>query len=340
MCSIIILEPGVLPPYDIIENMVNNNPHGYGLILKENKKLQVIKKCPEKGNDPEEIYDLLKDNKDIKRFLHVRWKTDGAISLANTHPFDSYYSDKRHVLFMHNGVLHEFKPKGTSVTWENNIRIENISSNSENSDSKQFNDLVLTDLLLYGKGDITNPILKKTVEKYWSGDSKGLLVSSDQPELIINRSSWKTITFEGGEFLASNDSYFKTLQRGPVFDEKRKKQEEERRKSAPGSSRFQAGNSNGGTHAWALSDIQDLDFTEHSLVTADLKDLMSDMNIFDDEQLAKLALMTQDEIDNLVKNNPVETVSLLTYALFNYKEYYDKYNKLHEHVSKVEKKAA
>lgn len=206
MCVILILEPGITPPSELIKNATYNNPDGYGLILKDvqTKKLQIIKSKAINGNipenDPEVIYDLLKDNEDCQRFLHLRHRTEGPVDEENTHPFTSFYSDKRQVYFMHNGTLYDYKPKTTSYTYINNVRVDNNSDEDSISDSKKFNDTVLAPLLTKikgtnGYGDIHDDLVQTAITKFWgSGDNKGLLISNNQDFILINRDKWKRLT--------------------------------------------------------------------------------------------------------------------------------------------------
>src|SRR5690606_28430826 len=122
------------------------------------------------GNDPEEIYDLLKDNEDLERFLHLRWMTEGDITEENCQPFCAYSSNKREVYFMHNGTLYDYRPKTSRVSYINGVKTEDIGETA--SDSKKFNDEFLAPFLLrfkgeHGPADATDPFAKMIIAKYW-----------------------------------------------------------------------------------------------------------------------------------------------------------------------------
>ena len=338
MCNIVALKAGVSIPYPKFENMVNNNPHGFGLILKDakNHKLEVIRRCPEKGNDPKEIYDLLEDNKDIERFLHVRWRTDGPVNLENTHPFPSYISDKRQVWFMHNGILHDFKPKTKCTTYENGIKTE-IPGEDDTSDSKKFNEEFLAPYLLRhvgenGPGDITDPLFQKVVTKFWGiGDSKGLLISNDQPCFFINKKSWKELDFGKGKFWSSNDTYFDTLTRGPAFEAKKKKEEEASRKA-----RFQSQSNEGG----ALTDLKNVNLKPKAVLTEDLSRIFEDYDIWTEKGMASLNNLTEHEFRHLVEKAPEEAVNLLLTLTGYYSDLFEKHTRAVSYLKEVKAKGS
>ena len=142
MCNIIILKPGQMPVKSDLFNMCYNNWHSFGLVSEVDGKLDVVREVPENNEvDPERVLKLLSDNRQYKRYLHVRHNTVGATSLENTHPFDVYYDSKsgRTVLFMHNGTLHEYKGSYIGGAYQS----YSTSDNTGDSDTKRFTEEVL-----------------------------------------------------------------------------------------------------------------------------------------------------------------------------------------------------
>lgn len=343
MCVIIVLKPGYTLPLFMLENACYNNPHGYGLILRDQntKKLQIIKsneKALADGNDPDEIYNLLKENEDIERYLHVRWKTEGDISLENVQPFCSYNSNKREVYFMHNGTLGDYRPPTQHVRYENGIKVEE-SNGSQQSDSFRFNEMVLQPVLSrisgeQGKGDILDPVFATIVTKFWGSGTinKGLLVSSDQGPLLINRENWKTIKTNNGEFVASNDTYFDKLVRGPMFEkqeqEKKEAEAEERRR------RFQEVDSK--KNSTEIKKLKDILLQDKIKLPLNIKELLSDVDVYSDEGLASLKNLTAIEWEEFFDNNKENTVHLMIHFTDEFAKLYDKYTKASEYLKKIQ----
>ena len=340
LCNIVVLKAGVSIPYEKLYNCVNNNYHSYGLILKdvENKKLEVIRQCPKGGNDPKEIYDLLEDNKDVERYLHLRHRTDGPIDLDNTHPFPAYISDTRQVYFMHNGTLADFKPK-TSSTYENNIRREVLLENV--SDSKKFNDEFLAPFLLThsgenGKADIHDPMFDLIIKKFWSYSSKGLLICNDLEPAYINKTSWKEMDFGSGKFMSSNDDYWNKLTRGPAFElEKKKKEQEElaeRQKRFPNDT-----SNNRGPVGRHLANLKDVNLRPREVLTEDLSRVFEDFDIWSDAGLASLSNLTQIELQQFVERDKEGATGLLIHLTSNFDELYKRKQRLVHYLRQAKK---
>lgn len=342
MCNIVVLKAGVSIPMAKFENMVWNNPHGFGLILKDKKagRLDIIRRCHEKGNDPQEIYELLQDNIDMERYLHVRWRTDGPINMENTHPFTSYYSDKRQVYFMHNGVLNDFKPKSKSVTHVNGVRVE--EPGEEVSDSKKFNDEFLSQFLLrlqgeHGSADITDPFFKMVTHKYWSQASRGILICNDLDPVLINEKDWKKMDLGGGEFLSSNDSYFNTLSRGYVYEERKKAKEKE--DAANKRSRFPQGDEvRRGYNGGIITDLADITLKPKEFISSALSDTFEDYNIWTEEGMASLSQISELDMQEFVKKSPEQAVSLLIVLTSYFNDLLIKHKKTENHLKELKKK--
>lgn len=337
MCNIIALKAGVSIPYEKLETCTYNNPHGFGLILRDpsTKKLQIIRRCP-KENDPKEIFDLLEDNKDIERYLHLRWRTDGPINLENTHPFPAYSSNNREIYFMHNGVLSDFKPRSV---YENGVQ---KTLEGDTSDSKKFNDEFLAPYLLThvganGKADYHDPMFIKIINKFWSSGSKGLLISNDLEPLFINEKEWKELDFGGGKFWSSNDTYWNRLTRGPEYDrrEAEAKQKREKEAAARAANRFQEENKNpmGGS----ITNLRDITLKPKEVLSEDLANIFEDYNIWTDEGTAALSNLTQIEIEDLIKKDAETAAALLIHITSAFDELYKRKERMVSYIKKFKK---
>lgn len=305
MCVIIEQKIGYTLPKEMLKMAMFNNPHGYGLVIKDpvNKKVQVIRKLKA---DLEEVYDLLKDNEDCLRYLHLRWKTEGEISEDNVHPFCVFYSDARQIYFMHNGTLpYKFKP-----------------SNAEKiSDSKKFNDTWLTPFLSRlhgkeGKGDYHDDWFISQLKDVWTGDhNRGLIVSNDLEPLFINDKFWKVIKDgHGNEFYASNDTYFEKLIRGPEYD-RLKKEKEEAEKAAK---KFQIPSNSNTNTPKILTELKDVDLAPVPKI--DLERIFEDLDLYTSDGYLALAAVTSSEFDELCLKNPDTASSLLLNITTEYKD--------------------
>ncbi|QIG69869.1 putative glutamine amidotransferase protein [Rhizobium phage RHph_I3_11] len=248
MCIIICLSAGATINKQQLFNGVYNNWHGYGLVLKDsNGRLQVLKGFDENGTNPEVVWKLLEDNKDIERYLHVRHSTKGAEDESNVQPFGVYSSNERQIYFMHNGTLNSF---GTF--------------NGGKSDTRDFCEKILEPSLLrwageQGKADYTDKeFYRLIVDKHWTGASTGLFVSNDLEMLRIG-SGWSEYKHpdesSSGLVYVSNTSYFDRVQRGPMFQklETERKEREAAEKARQAAEKTSAGS---GTSA---SDLVDMD---------------------------------------------------------------------------------
>lgn len=305
MCVIFQLRPGYTLPKKLLDNAVNNNPHGYGIIIKRDNKLEVIKDTPENGNDPDVIYKILKDNEDAERFVHVRWRTAGTISEDNTQPFKVYADEfGREIWFAHNGTLNEYATR----TYVNGVH----QQNDGDSDSKKFAENVLIKYLPKLKGDagiadIQDRAIQDLLDKYWSNSysNKGILICSDLDPYYFGLVNWKTINvkevIDGKEvhssFFASNDDYFERMKRGPLFEkleqERKKREEEEKAKNSPwaaigGASSKDSPFSSGFLKKYGVSDKA--------------KELLEDFDFYDPDHYVGLSNLTYHEIKNVFDN--------------------------------------
>lgn len=315
MCVILRLKKDQTLPYPMFENATLNNPHGYGILYKDNNKIELRKDFSESGNDPEKIYRFLEECKDIERWVHLRWATKGSVDLSNTQPFPVYSSNKKDLYFMHNGTIHGY---GQTQRYQNHHGNWVDVPQEGDSDTKAFAD-ELTEILSRfsgekGKADIQDPVFKKIMEKFWShGNGKAVIVSSDQEPLFFNRSSWKDlkITDQEETILSSNDDYFDRVRRGPVYEqreaarraqEKKAKEQEQEQKEKSKNSELE------------VIPLTCPAFSKRFSASEKTKNLLAQYDIYHPAGYISLSNLSLEEMTALVDNNR-EDVPWLMMAL-------------------------
>lgn len=318
MCSIFILPAGVNIPEEKLFRAVANNPHGFGIIVRDTvmNRVQVFREIEEE-TDYLKVKKILDDNIDLDRYVHLRWATVGEKNLDNVHPFTSYWTEGRQVYMMHNGTLQDFNT--ATNTYVNGASVPNEFKGW--SDSRRFNHEIIMPLMLQvdagdGKGDIKNPFTLKTISKFWNSyNSKGILISSDQGHELINPSGWRWVDFEQEDgtvvrVRSANDDYYDTITRGPEYERRRAASEKERleREAAERASRTPSGDSE--TNVSKQVTIRSDTFAKrHGVI--DQIDGIGHFVIKDDpESLALLAYLTHYEVEDLVQKRPDEMASI------------------------------
>lgn len=198
MCVILDKNPGAEIPFEKILSASIRNNDGYGLIIIDRDKLEVVKGLTTKpGATADLIAKRMEDAKDQRVVAHLRLKTHGAIDEQNLHPFkvldhDDYGTE---LWLMHNGVLSDF----TSFT-----RTE------EQSDTAIFvNDIVspLAIALASQNGPealLDDALFKRVLSKYAGSSNKLSLIDNKGKVLHINEAGGKR--FDWG--WASNEYSF------------------------------------------------------------------------------------------------------------------------------------
>jgi hypothetical protein len=201
MCVIIVRDPGIEIPFAKIESACHVNSDGFGIVIADRGKQEIIKEFNPQGNDPARVARLLEQAKDNPLALHLRFATAGEKSSMNCHPF-STLTQADHgldVQFMHNGTLSAF-----------------TDSKSVMSDSYHFNEKVVRPLLIRSAAFLgtelclTDPFVFEVLDKY-RGASKFVLFDDKGKSLIIGEADGKQ--FEG--WWASNDYSFDRTHREP-----------------------------------------------------------------------------------------------------------------------------
>jgi hypothetical protein len=201
MCVIIHRKPNVDIPFEKLQSACLVNADGFGLVIPDRGKLEVIKEFDSKGNNPDKLAKLLEKAKDKDVFIHLRFKTKGATDLKNVHPFivSTRKSAGIDVQFMHNGTLSDF-------------------GNQADCDSKVFTKEIVAPLyrtMLDSFGSekaLNSPIFAKILRKYSGNGSVFTLVDGLGNHLIINRDNGKE--FDG--WWASNEYSFNRTHREPT----------------------------------------------------------------------------------------------------------------------------
>lgn len=323
MCNILVLPRDTMPVKSQFWNMCYNNWHSYGLVTMIDNKLDIVKKVPESGEiDPEEIWKLLEKDIEFPRILHVRHNTAGATTLDNCHPFDVFYQNRadgseKHVLFMHNGTMYEYKSKKQQGN-------QMVDDDSGPSDTQNFVNRVLIPYTSAcdfgnGRGDIQNGAYKGLVRKFFPMNNRGIVIANDQEPLILG--DWKKIKAEDGtEILSANDDYFKEVIRGPEKtrrDEiaKKAKEADSKKSVVP----FQGSNNR------TVVPLSEFDFKkQHGVyeLKESLVNILDDWDIWNRDTAVALGAATREELFDLTKMKESDLVMLLDWIFSDYASTY------------------
>lgn len=298
MCSVLRLDAKYNLPYEMLFNAVHNNSHGYGILLKDNNKIEIRQGLSEEPN-PDEIYKILEDNKDIERWVHLRNASKGDVTNDNLQPFSVYSSNKRQVYFMHNGTIN-YMAVSQDVKDHLDVRVD-TAFNSPDSDSRQFAYARLQPLLNRLKGengmaDITDVFIKDLLGAMWnSQNGRGVLVCNDLDPLYLNITGWEWIEDgSGGKFFASNDEYFKKLIRGKLFDQRKKEEEAKRPQTL-----LPKPSARKGVHPLACSPFKT------TMSVGKMTDLLAECDLYTPEGYTLLNFLDYDEIQELIKHDSI-----------------------------------
>jgi predicted glutamine amidotransferase len=201
MCVIIHKEPNVEIPFEKLKSACLVNADGFGLVVPDRGKLDITRYYDHKGNDPDKLARLLENAKDKDVFVHLRFKTKGAVDIRNVHPFtvSTRKSAGIDVQFMHNGTLSDF-------------------GNQADCDSKVFSKEVIAPLyraILDQVGEekaLTSPLFNRILKKYAGGTSVFLLTDGLGNHTIVNKDNG--FQFDG--WWASNEYSFNRAHRTPI----------------------------------------------------------------------------------------------------------------------------
>ena len=99
-----VVEPGIIPSKEKLENSALNNPHGYGfaIILPDEKRI-IRERTMNADESIKRFLELRKEHMDGYAMWHARYATHGAQNVVNCHPF--VVGEDQRTYLGHNGVL-------------------------------------------------------------------------------------------------------------------------------------------------------------------------------------------------------------------------------------------
>lgn len=167
MCVILDKNAGSEIPFDKILSAAIRNDDGYGIIVIDREKIEVIKGLTTKpGVTADLIAKRMEDAKDQRVLCHLRLKTHGLIDEKNLHPFSVLGHDDMgtELYMMHNGVLSDFSSHDRTA---------------ELSDTAIFVDDVARPLCLalaklHGPDELLDNLLFKRIMSKYAGTSNRL----------------------------------------------------------------------------------------------------------------------------------------------------------------------
>lgn len=349
MCNILWLKAGQMPlNKEEFWNMCYNNWHSYGLSVRIDGRLDTKRVVPKSGEiDPQEVWDSILRDRQYERFLHVRHTTSGLTNVDNCHPFDVFYQERkgkvpRDVKFMHNGTLYEYKSKKLSETGSM------VDDDSGPSDTQNYVSRVLVPYLTGldvgdGKGDISSPLVRDLLKKFWPlTGNRGLLYSGDQEPVLLG--DWKKMkASDGSDIISANDDYFDKVIRGP---------EKERRDQAEAAKRTSTVSSFRTTVSGVAVTVPDIvPFTKFDFsfkdkqrnsfdLTTSFAHILGDWNVWDRGTAVALGAATVDELTELYDKDKKSTIQLMDWIFADYAQLYDEYNEINDKHKKATERIA
>ena len=104
MCMLCVVNPGVIPDRDKLENSALNNPHGFGFaIVVPNEKRIIVERTMDPDESINRFLKLRKKHKDGYAMWHARYATHGSKTVDNCHPFKVGKDGLTYLA--HNGII-------------------------------------------------------------------------------------------------------------------------------------------------------------------------------------------------------------------------------------------
>lgn len=309
MCSIFQLLPGFNIPDNLLFNAVHNNEHGYGILFRENKRIKVDKAMPEKV-DPEALGKILKEHDDVERWVHLRNRSEGDVSINNVQPIQIFESKKRSLYFVHNGTIYS----GLTVPDDQKKFLTEELSDKIDSDSRKFAVGKLMPLFSrfqgqHGFGDLTDPFLRELLAKMWTNaHGRAAIISSDQDPVLFNPSGWEKIKTPDGEFLASNNEYFDKLTRGTLFMQ-RKAEEDKKRGNVQPKQAF----GRSGLKPSGLYELTYPPFEETISLSEGIETILEEYDLYSPDGFIAMSFLEASEIKKLFVDHLDDAVVLFMY---------------------------
>lgn len=338
MCNILVFKANQMIDKESFWNMCHNNWHAWGLVVRKKNKLEVIRNIPENDEfNPQEVWDAVEENKQYPRYLHVRHITSGLNSEENCHPLEIYKDGDNQILFMHNGTLKGFK----SIKMETNDYgySRYIDDDSGPSDTRNFAEQVLKPMLSSdmgdGKANIGSPIFQNIVNKLWESGNRGLLITNMgiHTHLMINKSEWKEITATDGvtKVASANELYFKDVTRGPEKlrrEEQVRLRQEEERKAKLLEEQKTAEERRKEAALAGITPLKLVPFREkHKFLelTDGVRSVVDSFSLTTRDGLSTLAYLSDEEIAELVKEEPTIIPWLISYLVTSFHDLHEDY---------------
>jgi hypothetical protein len=162
MCLIIHRPTGCKIPQNWIDNAMQHNPDGWGIMASTGSRLQIIRSMSSKG-----FTRALNKFENREVFIHFRNATHGAIDLSNCHPF-TIGNDQFAV--MHNGVI--------------NL---DVASYEDRSDTWHYANRFLAPILEQNPTRISQPHFADEISKHVGPSNKIVILRADGAHTIVNR---------------------------------------------------------------------------------------------------------------------------------------------------------
>jgi len=201
MCVILAIAPNVDIEEQKIISACEVNNDGYGMTIINDGKFETIRNIT--PNKPDDLMKRLEDARDHVRMVHLRFRTDGDISMENCHPFEVLNKNDHgiDIQFMHNGVIHDFSGGKEAA-----------------SDTYRFNELVLKPLLKRSVLALEDPttwhedaFVRMVLSKYAGVSNVFAVFDPIGGHIITNKN--RGASYEG--WWASNEYSFNRYHREP-----------------------------------------------------------------------------------------------------------------------------
>lgn len=174
--------PEVQIPESLLKDAFHRNGDGWGIMFSKDNELVI-----EKGMDLPNLLKFCEEYKDVPElFVHLRMKTHGDISFANTHPFVLGDSG---VALMHNGMINTISTRSTSGKSDTAIFVDTITPLVEENPD-----------VIFTAG------FKAIVDSMVEGD-RLLFLHKDGRNIKLGTGSWTEYDkegIEGGKIFVSN----------------------------------------------------------------------------------------------------------------------------------------
>lgn len=183
MCLIMYVPPKGFLPQDFLPTIYDNNPHGFGMMWVEDRKVKHIKGL----FSPEEISYMIGEGPKVGVAYHWRYATRGITGEDQCHPF--MIADDFGI--MHNGTIHKIAPD------EIKSDTEIFTNACQRIWAKEGTDYFFTEEMIDNVEDLIESNNKMLFMGVNSENGKRRI-------RLINREKWTCITKNGKAVYLSN----------------------------------------------------------------------------------------------------------------------------------------